>query len=162
METWNARLGVVNEWLNNSNNESDDFEDAKDIITMMCRRAEKRGADNPDMLKKMWNIVRAELKQFDDAPITRRQVLPQALQASLTVICQQAYQAHYDFFESGACISLVHFRRNRGVVAAYESPEDYAEHKTHTLKNQLMRLWKNEQWDGTLEGLETIDHHNPE
>ena len=162
METWNARLSIVNEWLENSPDESDDFEDAKDIITMMCRRADKRGNGNPDLLKKMWNIVRQELKQFDDAPITRRSVLPLHVQQSLGIILNEVYAGHYAFFESGASISLVHFRRSRGVVSTYTTADDYAEHKTKTLKNQLLRLWKNNQWDGTQAGLENIDHNNHE
>ena len=162
METWNARLSVVNDWLENSKDESDDFDDAKDIITMMCRRADKRGADNPDMLKKMWNIVRTELKQFEDAPITRRSVLPLHLQESLGIILNNAYDAHHAFFESSEFIQLVHFRRINGVVSTLESASDYAEWKTKTLKNQLLRLWKNGQWDGTQDGLLTIDHNDQE
>ena len=87
METWNARLSIVIEWLENSTNESEDFEDT---------------------------------------------------------------------------LTLVHFRRQSGVTATYANAEAYAIHKTKTLYNQLLRLWKNEQWDGSMDGLHTINFDNGE
>ena len=137
METWNARLSIVIDWLENSTDESDDFEDSKQIIQMMNRRAQKIGNDRPEYLKKMWASVRAELKQYDDSPIITRSSLPQDLINTLGIIQNEAYQAHYAFFESSETLSLVHFRRQSGVTATYVDAEAYAIHKTKTLYNQL-------------------------
>ena len=162
METWNSRMAVINDWLENSKNDSDEFEESGLIIKMMQRRAAKKGNDNPELLKKMWNVVRTELKQYEDSPVTRRSIYPEYVIESLGIILNQAYAAHHAFFEESEIIQLVHFRRNKGVVSTYETASDYAEHKTQTLKNQLLRLFKNEQWDGTVDGLTTIDHNDRE
>ena len=152
-EYWSQKITPVNKWIEEHSNNAD-LQDEVELIEMQVNRGTRRA----DIREKSWNAMLLEFRAIENAPIGgagRGSTLSPEILNVLNEISKSLVEGYAKTF--GGFIQLVEFRRTKGEdahITYHDNPQAYGEYKATQKIAMLKRMLKNEEWDGTLEGLQ--------
>lgn len=146
--TWESLKIEVNEYL-----EADTTLDAglRQVVELNLQI----GTNNPDERTAAEGALKALLKGRDGTPFRRGQksAVPAAVRVSIDRICGVVEEAAIGYYNHDAVIGAITMKHIKSGGGQYDDAEDYASAVVKRTRNNLGKMFKNGDWDGSVDSL---------
>lgn len=147
--TWESLVIEVQEYL-----EADETLEAG--LVQVIELNLQIGQNNESEREAVHTSLKALLKGRDGSPLGRRgqkSSVPASVRVSIDRICGVVQEAATGYFNHDAIIGAITLRHNKSGGGNYESAEDYASAVVKRTRSTLSSLYKDGNWDGSVESL---------
>lgn len=145
---WNSLVIEINEYL-----EADDSleEGLRQVVQLNLQI----GTNSPSERNAAHGALKALLKGRDGTPFRRGQksAVPASVRVAIDRICGVVEEASLAYFNHDAIIGAVTLKHTKSGGGAFESAEAYADSVVRRTRNNLAKMFKNGDWDGSVESL---------
>ena len=145
-ENWNINIAKVQTWL-----DKEDRGDNGQAITLSITLG--NNCDNDELRSTYWTAIRSIGSTFEDFPMARKgreSALPEEVLLSATSVRNAVYDAFVGITDADIMLKVILPHGRTG--GAYESIEDLAEAFGQKAFNALTQGYKENRWDGSMEG----------
>jgi hypothetical protein len=145
---WDSLVIEVNEYL-----EADQTLDAglRQVVELNLQI----GTNNPQERDAAQGALKALLRGRDGTPFRRGQksAVPASVRVAIDRICGVVEEAALGYFNHDAIIGAVTMQHSKSGGGQYESAEAYASAVVKRTRNSLSSMYKDGNWDGSLDSL---------
>ena len=146
IENWNKNIAEVEVWLNR-----EDRGDAGQAIGLSMTLG--NSCESDELRSTYWTAIRSIGSVYDDFPKARRgreSALPDEIEQNATSVKNAVYDAFVGITDADIMLKVILPHGRTG--GAYESIEDLAEAFGQKAFNALTQGYKENRWDGSMEG----------
>ena len=145
---WDSLVIEVNEYL-----EADTTLDAglRQVVELNLQI----GQNNPNERDAALGALKALLKGRDATPSRRGQksAVPASVRVAIDRICGVVEEASVQYYNHDAIIGAITMKHIKSGGGSYEGAEDYASAVVKRTRNNLSKMFKDGNWDGSVESL---------
>ena len=145
---WDSLCIEVNEYL-----EADTTLDAglRQVVELNLQI----GTNNPNERNAAEGALKALLKGRDGTPFRRGQksAVPASVRVAIDRICGVVSEASVQYYNHDAIIGAISMKHIKSGGGAYEDADDYASAVVKRTRNNLSKMFKEGNWDGSVESL---------
>ncbi|MAP53973.1 MAG: hypothetical protein CL605_03635 [Altibacter sp.] len=145
---WDSLVIEVNEYL-----EADTTLDAglRQVVELNLQI----GQNNPNERDAALGALKALLKGRDGTPFRRGQksAVPASVRVAIDRICGVVEEASVQYYNHDAIIGAITMKHIKSGGGSYEGAEDYASAVVKRTRNNLSKMFKDGNWDGSVESL---------
>ena len=145
---WDSLVIEVNEYL-----EADTTLDAglRQVVELNLQI----GQNNPNERDAALGALKALLKGRDGTPSRRGQksAVPASVRVAIDRICGVVEEASVQYYNHDAIIGAITMKHIKSGGGSYEGAEDYASAVVKRTRNNLSKMFKDGNWDGSVESL---------
>lgn len=146
--TWDSLVIEVNEYL-----EADTTLDAglRQVVELNLQI----GSNNPNERNAAEGALKALLKGRDGTPFRRGQksAVPASVRVAIDRICGVVEEASVQYYNHDAIIGAITMKHIKSGGGSYEDADDYASAVVKRTRNNLSKMFKDGNWDGSVESL---------
>ena len=146
--TWESLVIEVNEYL-----EADTTLDAglRQVIELNLAI----GTNNANERTAAEGALKALLKGRDGTPFRRGQksAVPASVRVAIDRICGVVEEASVQYYNHDAIIGAITMKHIKSGGGSYEDADDYASAVVKRTRNNLSKMFKDGNWDGSVESL---------
>lgn len=146
--TWDSLVIEVNEYL-----EADTTLDAglRQVVELNLQI----GSNNPNERNAAEGALKALLKGRDGTPFRRGQksAVPASVRVAIDRICGVVAEASVQYYNHDAIIGAITMKHIKSGGGSYEDADDYASAVVKRTRNNLSKMFKDGNWDGSVESL---------
>jgi len=113
------------------------------------------GQNNPNERDAALGALKALLKGRDGTPFRRGQksAVPASVRVAIDRICGVVEEASVQYYNHDAIIGAITMKHIKSGGGSYEGAEDYASAVVKRTRNNLSKMFKDGNWDGSVESL---------
>ena len=145
---WDSLVIEVNEYL-----EADTTLDAglRQVVELNLQI----GSNNPNERNAAEGALKALLKGRDGTPFRRGQksAVPASVRVAIDRICGVVAEASVQYYNHDAIIGAITMKHIKSGGGSYEDADDYASAVVKRTRNNLSKMFKEGNWDGSVESL---------
>jgi len=145
---WDSLVIEVNEYL-----EADTTLDAglRQVVELNLQI----GSNNPNERNAAEGALKALLKGRDGTPFRRGQksAVPASVRVAIDRICGVVAEASVQYYNHDAVIGAITMKHIKSGGGSYEDADDYASAVVKRTRNNLSKMFKEGNWDGSVESL---------
>tara|TARA_Y100000114_G_C11621088_1_gene259740 strand:+ start:118 stop:585 length:468 start_codon:yes stop_codon:yes gene_type:complete len=145
---WDSLVIEVNEYL-----EADTTLDAglRQVVELNLQI----GTNNPNERNAAEGALKALLKGRDGTPFRRGQksAVPASVRVAIDRICGVVAEASVQYYNHDAIIGAITMKHIKSGGGSYEDADDYASAVVKRTRNNLSKMFKDGNWDGSVESL---------
>ena len=145
---WDSLVIEVNEYL-----EADTTLDAglRQVVELNLQI----GTNNPNERNAAEGALKALLKGRDGTPFRRGQksAVPASVRVAIDRICGVVAEASVLYYNHDAIIGAITMKHIKSGGGSYEDADDYASAVVKRTRNNLSKMFKDGNWDGSVESL---------
>jgi len=145
---WDSLCIEVNEYL-----EADTTLDAglRQVVELNLQI----GTNNPNERNAAEGALKALLKGRDGTPFRRGQksAVPASVRVAIDRICGVVEEASVQYYNHDAIIGAISMKHIKSGGGQYEDADDYASAVVKRTRNNLSKMFKEGNWDGSVESL---------
>ena len=145
---WDSLVIEVNEYL-----EADTTLDAglRQVVELNLQI----GTNNPNERNAAEGALKALLKGRDGTPFRRGQksAVPASVRVAIDRICGVVAEASVQYYNQDAIIGAITMKHIKSGGGSYEDADDYASAVVKRTRNNLSKMFKDGNWDGSVESL---------
>jgi hypothetical protein len=145
---WDSLCIEVNEYL-----EADTTLDAglRQVVELNLQI----GTNNPNERNAAEGALKALLKGRDGTPFRRGQksAVPASVRVAIDRICGVVAEASVQYYNHDAIIGAISMKHIKSGGGAYDDADDYASAVVKRTRNNLSKMFKEGNWDGSVESL---------
>lgn len=145
---WDSLVIEINEYL-----DADDSLDA--ALRQVVELHLQVGQENPNEREAAQNALKALLKGRDGTPFRRGQKssVPASVRVAIDRICGVVNEANMAYYGYDGIIASLSFKHNKSGGGLYEDADEFASAQTKKMRNKLSTLYREGNWDGSVESL---------
>ncbi len=145
---WDSLCIEVNEYL-----EADTTLDAglRQVVELNLQI----GTNNPNERNAAEGALKALLKGRDGTPFRRGQksAVPASVRVAIDRICGVVAEASVQYYNHDAIIGAISMKHIKSGGGAYDDADDYASAVVKRTRNNLSKMFKEGNWDGSVDSL---------
>ncbi len=145
---WDSLVIEVNEYL-----EADTTLDAglRQVVELNLQI----GSNNPNERNAAEGALKALLKGRDGTPFRRGQksAVPASVRVAIDRICGVVAEASVQYYNHDAIIGAITMKHIKSGGGQYDDADDYAAAVVKRTRNNLSKMFKEGNWDGSVESL---------
>jgi len=145
---WDSLVIEVNEYL-----EADTTLDAglRQVVELNLQI----GSNNPNERNAAEGALKALLKGRDGTPFRRGQksAVPASVRVAIDRICGVVAEASVQYYNHDAVIGAITMKHIKSGGGSYEDADEYASAVVKRTRNNLSKMFKEGNWDGSVESL---------
>ena len=145
---WDSLCIEVNEYL-----EADTTLDAglRQVVELNLQI----GTNNPNERNAAEGALKALLKGRDGTPFRRGQksAVPASVRVAIDRICGVVAEASVQYYNHDAIIGAISMKHIKSGGGAYDDADDYASAGVKRTRNNLSKMFKEGNWDGSVDSL---------
>ena len=113
------------------------------------------GSNNPNERNAAEGALKALLKGRDGTPFRRGQksAVPASVRVAIDRICGVVEEASVQYYNHDAIIGAITMKHIKSGGGSYEDADDYASAVVKRTRNNLSKMFKDGNWDGSVESL---------
>ena len=117
------------------------------------------GQENPNERDAAANALKALLKGRDGTPFRRGQksAVPASVRVAIDRICGVVEEASVAYYNHDGIIAAVSLKHAKSGGGQFDDAEAYATAQTKKVRNLLSKMYRTEQWDGSINSLLPAD-----